>query len=184
MSEDPTYLLLLRRRARRFPAGRAAPARPPGRDPARRGPASAAARLACSRSRPAIPGLMLGYWRRPTEMAPPSAANEFLTGDRASMDPDGAIAYLGRADDLMNAGGYRVSPAEVEAALFAHPGIAEAAAIAEPVRDGVSIIAAYYVPRAEPLPETGLPRTASPGSRATNVRLLRRARSAAAQRQR
>lgn len=102
------------------------------------------------------PGLMLGYWRRPTETAAAFRGEWFLTGDRASMDPDGAIAYLGRADDLMNAGGYRVSPAEVEAALLAHPGIAEAAAIAEPVRDGVSIIAAYYVPRAEPLPETEL----------------------------
>lgn len=102
------------------------------------------------------PGLMLGYWRRPEETAAAHRGDWFLTGDRAAMDPDGAITYLGRADDLMNAGGFRVSPAEVETALLDHPGIAEAAAIADSVQDGVSVIAAFYVPRAAPVPEAEL----------------------------
>jgi acyl-coenzyme A synthetase/AMP-(fatty) acid ligase len=99
------------------------------------------------------PGLMLGYWRRPEETAGVFRGEWFLTGDRARMEAGGAITYLGRADDVMNAGGFRVSPAEVEAALAAHPGVAEAAAVEMPVRDGVSIIAAFYVPAAGPVPE-------------------------------
>ena len=46
---------------------------------------------------------------------------------------------------MMNAGGYRVSPIEVEDALTAHPLIIEAAACAVQVRTGVFIIAGFYV---------------------------------------
>ncbi len=102
------------------------------------------------------PGLMLGYWRRPDETAAAFRGEWFVTGDRARMAPDGAITWLGRADDLINAGGYRVSPAEVEAALLAHPGVAEAAAVELEVRPGVSIVAAFYAPRAGAVPEADL----------------------------
>ena len=60
---------------------------------------------------------------------------------------DGSITCLGRADDLINAGGFRVSPAEVEAALLAHPGVAEAAAVDVAVPSGARVIAAFYVAR-------------------------------------
>lgn len=102
------------------------------------------------------PGLMLGYWRRPEETAAAFRGEWFLTGDRARMEDDGAIVHLGRQDDLMNAGGFRVSPAEVEAALCAHPGVREAAAVETRVREGVTIIAAFYVPAAAPVPEAEL----------------------------
>ena len=102
------------------------------------------------------PGLMLGYWRRAAETAAAFRGEWFVTGDRARMLGDGAIVHLGRADDLMNAGGFRVSPGEVEAALAAHPGVAEAAAVAMPVREGVAVIAAFYVPVEGPVPEAEL----------------------------
>ncbi|WP_415009638.1 acyl-CoA synthetase [Amaricoccus sp.] len=102
------------------------------------------------------PGLMLGYWRRAEETAAAFRGEWFLTGDRAVMAEDGAIRHLGRADDLINAGGFRVSPQEVEAALAEHPGVAEAAVIELPVRDGVSIVAAFYVPRGAAIPEAEL----------------------------
>jgi acyl-coenzyme A synthetase/AMP-(fatty) acid ligase len=102
------------------------------------------------------PGLMLGYWRRPEETAAALRGEWFVTGDRARMAEDGAITHLGRADEVMNAGGFRVSPAEVEAALLAHPGVAEAAAVERTVRDGVTIIAAFYVPRDAPVPDAEL----------------------------
>ena len=108
-------------------------------------------RLAVSRR---DPGLMLGYWRRPEATAAAFDGEWFLTGDRAIMDEDGAIAYLGRDDDLMNAGGFRVSPVEVEAALTAHPGVREAAAVEVEVRPGVSVVAAFYVPEGA-APEEG-----------------------------
>ncbi len=102
------------------------------------------------------PGLMAGYWRRDAETAAAFRGEWFLTGDRARMDADGAITYLGRTDDMMNAGGYRVNPAEVENALLHHPDVAEAAVVEMPVREGVSIIAAYYVPKDAPVPAEAL----------------------------
>lgn len=102
------------------------------------------------------PGLMLGYWNRAEETEAAFRGEWFITGDRARMDGDGAVTYLGRADELMNAGGFRVSPAEVEQALLRHSGVAEAAVVETPVRDGVSIITAFYVPRDEAVPEAGL----------------------------
>jgi acyl-coenzyme A synthetase/AMP-(fatty) acid ligase len=69
------------------------------------------------------------------------------------MEEDGAIRYLGRDDDMLNAGGYRVSPLEIERVFDAHPGIAESAAVELPVREGVSVIALFYVPAETPLDE-------------------------------
>ena len=102
------------------------------------------------------PGLMLGYWRRPEETAASFRGEWFLTGDRARMEADGAILHLGRADDVINAGGFRVSPQEVEAALLRHPGVAEAAVVEQVIRPGVSIVAAFYVPRGAPVPTDDL----------------------------
>ena len=116
------------------------------------------------------PGLMLGYWRRPEETAAAFRGEWFVTGDRARMDRDGAVAHLGRADELMNAGGFRVSPAEVEAALVEHPDIAEAAVVEREVRPGVSVIAAYYVGRTARCRRPSSPPTAPAASPATNAR--------------
>ncbi len=91
------------------------------------------------------PGLMLGYLHQPRETAARFQGNWFLTGDLATMDDEGAITYAGRADDMMNAGGHRVSPIEVEDALTAHPLISEAAACALQVRTDVWVIAGFYV---------------------------------------
>ncbi len=91
------------------------------------------------------PGLMLGYLNQPQETAARYQGDWFLTGDLATMDAAGAISYIGRADDMMNAGGHRVSPVEVEDALTAHPLISEAAACAVQVRTGVYVIAGFYV---------------------------------------
>jgi acyl-coenzyme A synthetase/AMP-(fatty) acid ligase len=91
------------------------------------------------------PGLMLGYWRRPEEEALVYRGKWFIGGDLAAVDADGYLWYHGRTDDVMNAGGYRVSPAEVEAALADHPAIAEVAVAELPVREDVRIIAAYVV---------------------------------------
>lgn len=95
------------------------------------------------------PGLFLGYWGQEAETAAKFRGEWFLTGDTVSMDEDGAIRYLGRDDDMMNAGGFRVSPLEVEKAMNAHPGIVESAAIEARVSDTTTILALYYVPAAD-----------------------------------
>ncbi|MEV8468475.1 class I adenylate-forming enzyme family protein [Fluviibacterium sp. DFM31] len=97
------------------------------------------------------PGLMLGYLGAEGDTRARFTADGawFLTGDQGSMAADHAITYLGRADDMMNAGGYRVSPIEVETALRAHPGLTEVAAVEVPLKPGVTGIAAFYTGLAE-----------------------------------
>lgn len=90
------------------------------------------------------PGLMLGYWNAPEETARRFSGDWFVTGDTVVMHEDGAVSYLGRDDDMMNAGGYRVSPLEVEAALLAHPGIAEVACAEIRVKADTTVIAAFW----------------------------------------
>lgn len=90
------------------------------------------------------PGLMLGYIGAPEATAAKFDGDWFLTGDQGAMDEDDQITYLGRSDDMMNAGGYRVSPAEVEAALATLPGIIEIAVTDLAIKEDVRIIAAFY----------------------------------------
>lgn len=101
------------------------------------------------------PGLMLGYLDQPEETAARFQGDWFLTGDIGVMDASGAIAYLGRNDDMMNAGGTRVSPVEVETALGTHPGIQEVAACEVRVKADATVIAAFWTGPA-PLSDTEL----------------------------
>lgn len=90
------------------------------------------------------PGLMLGYLNDAKGTAERFDGEWFLTGDTVAMAADGAITYLGRNDDMMNAGGFRVSPVEVEAALAKHPAIHEVAVTELPIKEGVTVIGAFY----------------------------------------
>ncbi|MEL6610190.1 MAG: class I adenylate-forming enzyme family protein [Pseudomonadota bacterium] len=98
-------------------------------------------------------GLMLGYLE---DGAPtlPLTGDWFVTGDLARQD-GARIQYQGRSDDMMNAGGYRVSPLEVEAALTDHPAIAAVAVTDIPVAADARVIAAFYTAEA-PIPEADL----------------------------
>lgn len=91
------------------------------------------------------PGLMLGYWQRPQEEREVYRGEWFVGGDLAVIDADGYVFHRGRANDLMKALGYRVSPLEVEAVLAAHPSVAEAACAEVRVREDVSVVAAFIV---------------------------------------
>ncbi|RDW12791.1 class I adenylate-forming enzyme family protein [Paracoccus thiocyanatus] len=95
------------------------------------------------------PGLFLGYLDQPQETAARFHGDWFLTGDLAEAGTDGAVRTLGRADDMMNAGGFRVSPGEVEDALAGIPQIGEIAATELPVGPGSSIIAAFWTGSAD-----------------------------------
>lgn len=97
-------------------------------------------------------GLFLGYWGQPAETEAKFADGWFLTGDTVLMDDADGIHYLGRDDDMMNAGGYRVSPLEVEKAMDACPGVLESAAVELPVNETTRIIGLFYVPR-DPAPD-------------------------------
>jgi len=104
-------------------------------------PRGTAGTLAVHRS---DPGLMLGYLDAPEETASRMAGDWFVTGDTVTMAEDGAITFQGRTDDMMNAGGVRVSPLEVEAALLEHPAIREVACAEVEVKADTTVIAAFY----------------------------------------
>jgi acetyl-CoA synthetase len=56
----------------------------------------------------------------------------YVTGDGARRDEDGYYWITGRVDDVINVSGHRLGTAEVESALVAHPGVAEAAVVGFP----------------------------------------------------
>ena len=85
------------------------------------------------------PGLMRGYIGLPPPQAP-----WFRTGDMARMAADDAVSHLGRKDDLLNAGGFRVSPAEVEVAFYGMPNLVACAAVQISPVSGTTIIALFY----------------------------------------
>ena len=87
-------------------------------------------------------GLMLGYLEG-DEMRLPLTEDHFMTGDRMTQAESGTLAYEGRVDDMMNCGGYRVSPLEVESVLASVPAIGDVAVCSVPINDA-SIIAAFY----------------------------------------
>ena len=95
------------------------------------------------------PGLMLDYLNAPEEAAARFRGDWFLTGDQGAMAVDGQITYLGRDDDMMNAGGYRVSPVEVESVLAAHPQIEQVGAAEVEIKRDTTIIVAFYTGPAE-----------------------------------
>jgi acetyl-CoA synthetase len=55
----------------------------------------------------------------------------YFVGDSARIDADGYIWVIGRVDDVINVSGHRLSTAEVESAIVAHPHVAEAAVVAK-----------------------------------------------------
>lgn len=95
------------------------------------------------------PQLMLGYRDEPalTQKAilEREAERWFLTGDLARMDEEGYVFHLGRADDVINSGGYRIGPGEVEQALLLHPAVRECAAVASPDAERGEVVKAFVV---------------------------------------
>jgi acetyl-CoA synthetase len=76
----------------------------------------------------------------------------YYTGDKAYLDEDGYIWFVGRDDDVIKASDYRIGPFEVESVLLEHPSVAESAVVGSPhpVRGNeikaFIILAAGYVP--------------------------------------
>ncbi|WP_329139992.1 amino acid adenylation domain-containing protein [Streptomyces sp. NBC_01476] len=108
------------------------------------------------------PGLARGYLGDPEATAaafvthPRTGERLYRTGDLGRYGTDGVIEFVGRRDGQVQIAGRRVEPAEVEAALAAHPAVARAVVVAVR-RDGLAGhrgLAAFVVPRrGGPVPE-------------------------------
>ncbi|KVQ63100.1 acyl-CoA synthetase [Burkholderia territorii] len=81
------------------------------------------------------PGIAHGFWReneRYLKTYWSRWSDVWVHGDLANIDQDGYWHICGRSDDTLKIGGRRVGPAEIESALVAQPGVAEAAVIGAP----------------------------------------------------
>ena len=80
------------------------------------------------------PEVFEGYWKRPDATASAFIEFEgkrfFRSGDLGRMDEDGYFFLTDRLKRMINASGFKVWPAEVEALMFRHPAIQEACIIA------------------------------------------------------
>lgn len=86
------------------------------------------------------PTVMLGYWGSPRRNGGP-----YRTGDRVILLDSGDYQYLGRRDGMVKVRGYRVEIGEIEVALQAHQGIADAAVLLSGADMDTKIVA-YVVP--------------------------------------
>jgi acyl-CoA synthetase (AMP-forming)/AMP-acid ligase II len=78
------------------------------------------------------PNLMRGYWNNQIATNEVLADGWYRSGDICHRDADGFYYIVDRARDMVISGGLNIYPAEVEAAIFRHPGVAEAAVIGIP----------------------------------------------------
>lgn len=78
------------------------------------------------------PGMLVGYYNRPEATAAAFHGDWFRTGDLAVQDTDGFVTIQGRIKEMIRRAGENISATEVEAALLAIPGVAEAAALPVP----------------------------------------------------
>ncbi|HEX8804607.1 MAG TPA: fatty acid--CoA ligase family protein, partial [Acidimicrobiales bacterium] len=102
------------------------------------------------------PTQMVGYWRDPEATAATVVDGWLRTGDLARIGEDGLVRLAGRRKEMFVRGGYNVYPAEVEAQLAAHPGVAEVAVVPRPDPVMGEVGVAVVAPRAgAPAPTLG-----------------------------
>jgi long-chain acyl-CoA synthetase len=79
------------------------------------------------------PQVMRGYWRRDEENRTAFTADGFFrTGDIARRNAAGFFFIVDRKKDIINSGGFKVVPREVEEVLFRHPAVADAVVVGVP----------------------------------------------------
>lgn len=98
------------------------------------------------RTKPHRPvGLFTEYWRDPEATAASFRGDWYYTGDLASVDEDGYLWFVGRADDVITSSAYRIGPFEVESAIVEHRAVAEAAVVGKPDPLRGEIVKAFVV---------------------------------------
>ena len=91
------------------------------------------------------PQVMKGYWNQEQETRAVLQDGWFLTGDIAKMDEDGYFYIVDRKKDMINVGGFKVYPREVEDVLFEHPDIKEVGVVGIPDEFSGEAVKAFVV---------------------------------------
>ncbi|MCG7626767.1 acyl--CoA ligase [Epibacterium sp. MM17-32] len=101
--------------------------------------------------------VMTGYWNNPEATAqrlrpgPLPGEQVLYTGDTCRLDAEGYLYFVGRNDDILKIAGEKVAPSEVEAALIAHPAVAEVCVLGadHPVQGQICLAHVALAPGAE-----------------------------------
>jgi len=92
--------------------------------------------------------VMLGYWKQPEATAAALRGGWMHTGDMGRLDQDGFLSIVDRKKDMIISGGENVYSTEVEAVLYQHPAVLEAAVIGVPDAIWVEAVKAIVVLKA------------------------------------
>jgi benzoate-CoA ligase family protein len=99
-----------------------------------------------------MPSASTHYWNRPEQSRRAFAGGWFCTGDVYVRDADGFYHHRGREDDRFKVAGMWVAPADVEAAICAHPEVMDAGVVGLPDEHGLVKAVAFVVAKTTPAP--------------------------------
>jgi acetyl-CoA synthetase len=102
------------------------------------------------------PVMFLEYWQNPEATRAKFIGDWMRTGDYGRKDKDGNFWFSGRQDDIIESGGYRIGPGEVEDCLMKHPAVALVGVIGVPDPVRGEIVKAFILPRAGVTPDKDL----------------------------
>jgi acyl-CoA synthetase (AMP-forming)/AMP-acid ligase II len=96
------------------------------------------------------PNVFSGYEENPEANAAAFTNGWFRTGDQGFLDEDGYLNLVGRIKELINRGGEKIAPLEIDEALLAHPAVSEAVSFSVPDRIyGEEVAAAVVLNQSE-----------------------------------
>ncbi len=91
------------------------------------------------------PQMMQGYWKAPEATAATLRNGWLYTGDIGSIDEEGYVIISDRKKEMIKYKGFGIAPAELEALLFEHPGVADAAVVPKPDEEAGEVPKAFVV---------------------------------------
>jgi long-chain acyl-CoA synthetase len=102
------------------------------------------------------PGNMLGYWNAPDATAAALRDGWLYTGDIGTIDERGFLTITDRKKEMIKYKGFGIAPAEIEALLFEHDGVADVAVIGKPDDEAGEVPKAFVVPKDKTLTRDAL----------------------------
>lgn len=103
------------------------------------------------------PNVMQGYAHNPMANSQAFTQGWFRTGDQGYLDPEGYLFLTGRLKELINRGGEKIAPLEIDQALLGHPAVQQAVAFALPHSTlGEEVAAAVVVQESASVTESEL----------------------------
>jgi acetyl-CoA synthetase len=102
------------------------------------------------------PVMFLEYWKNPQSTCQKYIGPWLRTGDYGRKDDNGNIWFSGRQDDIIESGGFRIGPGEVEDCLMKHDAVALAVVIGVPDPVRGEIVKAFILPKAGVNPDKAL----------------------------